>query len=264
MCFKKPNFIFTEPFDFRLISATINDYPGSMNDLRGCNNDGRLVKDTVLSYKYNADVLRLIDSQATVSAVTNAISSAISLLKPGAIVCILADSCFSGDITRLMMNFMGSIPTPENYKRNRFYQTPGVVPTVNYPLFHKSGDIRWIAMGGCGKVAYSADAYINGDYYGAFTYYAMNSLRFDMTYRQWYEAIKKYLPSSLFEQDPTFMGPDDLLDSIIGYRQTLWIHNSSHGTQLNGTNGDSVDEAICLYDGNLRDKVYYNILNKLK
>ncbi len=259
MCWKRPTPpVFTEPVDFRLISASINDYPGDMNDLRGCNNDGRLAKETVLGYWPEANTHRLIDSQATVSNFTSAVSSGVSLMKPDGVICVLADSCYSGDITR----FMG-IVAPSLYKRNKFYPTPGVIAGPNYPLFHKQDRLlRWVVISGCGKVGYSADAYINGDYQGAFTYYAMKTLRPGMTYRQWYAAIRSYLPSASFEQSPVLSGPDRVVDSVIGEKQTLWIHNSSHGTQLNGTMGDAIDEAICLVNGNLRDKEYYNLLNK--
>ena len=257
MCWRPK--IFTEPADFRLISASINDYPGTASDLRGCNNDGRLAKETVLGYWPTASTHRLIDSQATIQAFTNSTTQAISLMKPEGVICVLADSCFSGDISK----FMG-IVSPVDYNKPRFYPTPGVTPQPNYALFKKEErPLRWITIGGCGKVGYSADAYINGDYQGAFTYFAMKVLRPWMTYRQWYAAIRQYLPSDQFDQIPTLSGPSYLLDQEIGRNQTLWIHNSSHGTQLNGTLGDSVDEAICLHNGNLRDKAYYDILNKL-
>jgi len=178
-------------------------------------------------------------------------------MKPGGVICVLADSCFSGDITKLF-HFMA----PSEYKAYKFHNTPGVVTRPSYPLFTKGvGELRWVVMGGCGQVGYSADAYINGDYQGAFSWYAFKTLRPGMTYRQWYLAIRAYLPSAKFEQVPTLDGPDALLDSVIGANQTLWIHNSSHGTQLNGTSG--IDEAICLYNGNFRDKDYFNLLNKL-
>jgi hypothetical protein len=260
MCFWKPNPVFTEPVDFRLISATINDYPGDVNDLRGCNNDGRLAKETVLGHWPTANTHRLMDCQATVSAVTSSISDAVSFMKPDGVICVLADSCFSGEITKM---FMG-IVSQKVYNMPKFYHTPGVAPVLNYPLFQKeTRPLRWISIGGCGKVGYSADAFINGDYQGAFTYYAMKTLKPWMTYRQWYSTIRAYLPSGEFDQVPTLSGPEYLLDQVIGANQTLWIHNSSHGTQLNGTQGDAVDEALCLYNGNLRDKDYFNLLNKL-
>jgi hypothetical protein len=258
-CCNKPSPIFTEPADFRLLSATINDYLGDINDLRGCNNDGMVAKDSVLGYWPTANVHRLIDSKATIPNFTNAVSSGISLMKPGGVVCVLADSCFSGTITK----FMGLIAQAD-YKRNRFHATPGVIVQPRYaPLFSNRGDLRWIVISGCGETQYSADAYINGDYYGAFSYYAFKTLRPGLTYRQWYNQIRTYLPSTKFEQIPSLEGPDNLLDQVIGASQTFWIHNSTHGTQLNGTGDEPIDEAICLYNGDFRDNDYFNLLNKL-
>lgn len=255
---KKSSPIFTESVDFRLISATIDDYLGDINDLRGCNNDGMHAKEAVLGYWPTANVHRLIDSQTTISAFTAAGDSAISLMKPEGIICVLADSCFSGDITK----FMGLV-SPDEYKRNRFYPTPGVSTDPHRKIFKSTGPLRWIVISGCGETQYSADAYINGEYQGAFSYYAFKTLRPWMTYYDWFQAIRVYLPSAKFEQAPTMDGPASLINQKIGANQTLWIHNSTHGTQLNGTQGESIDEAICLYNGNFRDKDYYNMLNKL-
>lgn len=258
MCFKRKPPIFTEPVDFRLISGTIIDYPGDINDLRGCNNDGRLAKDTVLGYWPTANIARLIDSAATVQAFSDTVSSAVSLMKPEGVMCVLADSCFSGTITK----FLGLVAQLD-YKRSKFHATPGVIARPYSTPLTVQGPLRWVAMGGCGEKGYSADAYINGDYYGAFSYYAFKTLQPGITYRQWYNRIRTYLPSTKFEQAPTLDGPDNLLDQVVGANQTLWIHNSTHGTQLNGIAQDPIDQAICLVNGNLRDKDYYNILNKL-
>jgi hypothetical protein len=264
MCFKewfhKPP-IEMLPVKRRVISATINDYPGSINDLNGCNNDGKQVKEVLLNYWNDFDVIRFIDSKTTISNFKTTVAKAISLLKPGSTVLVLPDSCFSGTVTRFAgLYFVGEHPT-----RNRFYQQPGVpVRPPKIKAFVSKGDIKWIVISGCGETQYSADAYINGDYHGAFTWYAMNTLKPDITYRQWHKEICKYLPGTEYEQAPTIEGPDILLDRIVFKDDTLVIHNSTHGTQLAGVGGDEpTDEAICFYDGNLRDDDYYDLLNKI-
>ena len=261
MCWKRKPPVIVNPANRRLLSFTINDYPGSINDLNGCNNDGKQVKETLLTYWPDFDVKRFIDSDAKLATFKAEVAAAITVLSPGATVLILADSCFSGTITRLMQ--IGLL-AEEHPKRNRFYQTPGVsVFPINKPLMHRT-DIRWIVISGCGETQYSADAYINGEYRGAFTYYAMKTLKPRITYRQWHAEIRKYLPGTQFEQAPTIEGPDELLDRMVFYGESLVIHNSTHGTQLPGGNGDEpIDEAICFYDGNLRDDDYYDLLNKI-
>ena len=247
----------------QIISATINDYPGNINDLNGCNNDGNQVKATVLNYWPDCNIIRLIDSKATVNAFKTTVSNAIDLLSPGATVIVLSDSCYSGGNTRPLIG-MGLTDNPHP-THNRFSQTPGVPRQRSNPLqlktFVGAGDINWIVFSGCGATQYSADAWIENEYHGAFTWFAMKTLLPGLTYRQWYNLIKKHLPSREFEQDPTLEGKNLLLDRMVFEGETLMIHNSTHGTELQGVG--EIDQAICLYDGNLRDKEYYKILSAI-
>jgi len=267
MCFKK---WFTdpvapveiEPVFRRLLSFTINDYAGSVNDLNGCHNDGRQLKEVLLNYWPDFDVRRFMDHHATIETFKLDVAASINVLSPGATVLILPDSCFSGTVTRLLNPERQYFPT-----KNRFYQQPGVkmYPHLKSGTFASRGDINWICISGCGETQYSADAYIDGEYHGAFSYYACKTLKPDMTYREWFNEIRRYLPSSEFEQAPTLEGPDRLLDQIVFSTQTLTIHNSTHGTQLPGINGDEpIDEAICFYNGNLRDNDYNLLLQAIK
>jgi hypothetical protein len=262
MCKRKPFPIVPSfPVMRRLLSFTINDYPGNVNDLNGCINDGKQAKETVLTYWPDFDVKRFNDSLATVNTFKSEVGSAIASLNPGATILILPDSCFSGTVTKVF-NFINT----EHPTRNRFFIDPNSTVKLKPKVktFLTKGDIRWIVISGCGETQYSADAYINGEYHGAFTYFAMKTLIPGITYLEWFNKIKTYLPSSNFEQAPTIEGPVELMNRIVFEDQTLVIHNSTHGTQLNGIYGDEdIDEAICLYDGNLRDNDYYTLLNKL-
>jgi hypothetical protein len=247
----KPPIILTNR---RLLSFTINDYPGSINDLNGCNNDGSQVKETLLTYWPDFDVKRFIDSEAKVNTFKKEVATAIAVL-------VMADSCFSETITRLIK--IGLL-AEEHPTRNRFYHTPGVPIQKIVRTFVSKGNIRWIVMSGCGETQFSADAYINNSYHGAFTWFAMKTLKPGITYREWHKEISKYLPGTEYEQIPGLEGPDELLDRKVFECETLVIHNSTHGTQLAGNGGDEpIDEAICFYDGNLRDDTYYNLLNKI-
>ena len=244
----------------RFISAAINDYPGVVNDLRGCLNDSRQGKDTLLLNWPDFDIRRLLDAEATVQAFKNMVSSAIASLKPGATVCVLSDSCFSQTNTRIVHE-LGVQET--HVPRNRFYATPGQPTKKIFRPFFLRSDINWIAMSACGETQTAADAFINDNYHGAFSWYAFRLLKPNMTYRHWAALIREYLPSDEYDQIPSIEGPDYLLDRLACADNTLIIHNSTHGTQLTGYGEEDVDEAICFYDGNLRDNEYFMLLNKI-
>jgi len=261
MCWRKKPPIVVTPAKRRALSFTVNDYPGSVNDLNGCNNDGKQLKETLLNYWPGFDVKRFLDSDAKIATFKAEVEAAITALSPGAIVVVLADSCFSGTITRLMDLGFAANPHPT---RNRFYQQPGIPQKTILKPFVATFDMKWIVISGCGETQYSADAWINSEYHGAFSWYAFKTLVPEMTYRQWYTEIRRYLPGSQYEQIPSLEGPDAMLDTKVFSTETLVIHNSTHGTQLSGGSDEDIDEAICLYDGNLRDDDYYNLLTNIK
>jgi hypothetical protein len=262
MCFKKQMtpIIPMEYAERRLISAAINDYPGSVNDLRGCLNDSRQAKDICLTHWPDFDVRRLLDQEATLAAFKSMVSGAIASLKPGATVCVISDSCFSATNTRLIDARGVELG---HLNKNRFYATPGE-PTrlISRPFFPRS-DIKWIAISACGETQTAADAYINDSYHGAFSWFAFRLLKSGITYRHWFTLIRQYLPSTEFDQMPTIEGPDYLLDSLVCSGNTLFIHNSTHGTTLTGIAEEDIDEAICFWDRNLRDNEYFELLNKI-
>jgi hypothetical protein len=132
----------------------------------------------------------------------------------GAIVVVLLDSCFSGTATR------ASNPI---YNKPRFKKTKGLFlrRRTRKRLFRSdenadkgfgANELPWIVISGCGEQQTSSDAFINGNYNGAFTFYAMKALEPGMTYRTWFEKIRTYLPSSQYTQAPELEGRADLLD----------------------------------------------------
>ena len=142
--------------------------------LRGCLNDSRQAKDTLLTHWPDFDIRRLLDTEATVSAFKSIVSAAIASLKPGATVCILSDSCFSATNTRLIHERGIS---DGHIQRNRFYATPGEPQRiVSRPFFLRS-DINWIAISACGETQSAADAFINDNYHGAFSWYAFRLIK---------------------------------------------------------------------------------------
>ena len=98
------------------------------------------------------------------------------------------DSCFSGTSTRK------NVPDT----RTRFMPPPFEIDEhvrVKRGIYN---DLKWIVLSACAENQTAADAYINGKYHGAFTYYAMNTLRGFYTYKEWFNAIRDYLPNSYF------------------------------------------------------------------
>ena len=126
----------------------------------------------------------------------------------GAKVIILLDSCFSGTATREINGFG---------KKGRFIQTKNYKPGLrSKKRFAKSYDnAKWLTISGCGEHQTSADAFINNKYRGAFTYYALKALYTTMTYEQWFNKIKTYLPSEDFEQAPEMEGNEKLYSKIV-------------------------------------------------
>ena len=80
MCWKKKPPVIVSPANRRLLSFTINDYPGSINDLNGCNNDGKQVKETLLTYWPDFDVKRFIDADAKLGTFKAEVAAAITAL----------------------------------------------------------------------------------------------------------------------------------------------------------------------------------------
>jgi len=264
MCFKKwfrPPIVPINPVERRLLTFGKNKYGGQ--NLQGCWNDSlNLSKELLLLYP-DFDVRKFRDGEVTVNRYISEVENAISLLNPGATVLVMADSCFSGTITR----FPGMGLIEKNHPtRNRFYdQGLPQRKTVNKKIFRNSGDLRWIVMSGCGEHQTSADAYIGGQYVGAFTYFAIIALEKGMTYKQWYDRIREYLPSAYFSQSPTLEGPDELLNRKVFEDETLVIHNSSHGTytyDIDGDENDGQDEAL-YFDKILIDDKIGQILSKI-
>lgn len=66
-----------------------------------------------------------------------------------------------------------------------------------------------LLMSGCQDHEYSFDAWFQGRPNGAFTFVALKALRTlpaNATYKQWYDAIRKTLPSAQYPQTPNLYG----------------------------------------------------------
>jgi hypothetical protein len=250
----------------RALLFAINNYPGTGNDLNGCLNDQRDVANKLEElYPGQFDIKKFSDSEVTTYCYETEVEKAIAQLSPGALVIIFADSCFSGTITK----FFNDNPHPT---KSRFLKNPELPQRllVNRRFaIMKNEPVKWLTFATCQENQTSADAYINGEYHGAGTYYAfLKALQPDMTYRQWGDAVGRYLPNITFgyDQDPYIEGPSELLDRIVFTGEVLLIHNSSHGTQTHDSNGDEsdgYDEALYLYNGIVTDDEINELLQKI-
>jgi len=134
------------------------------------------------------------------------IGSYLKNIPDGAIVVLMFDSCFSGTVTR---------SSKDKKNKIKFVKTEGLPLRRKKRIRISKEEMKWIVFSGCEEHQTSADAYINGDYNGAFTYYAMKTLVPNITYNEWLVQIKKYLPSSIFEQIPTLEGKVSLFDNKV-------------------------------------------------
>ena len=218
--------------EHRFITFGRNLYGGG-NDLKGCVNDSHNMTNSFAKAIPGLTIHKYLDYDVTEKNYLEGMEQAISVLSPGATVVVIMDSCYSGTATRLMGN--------PRYMKSRFID-PGVpVPQGKVKKVARTDFMKWIAISAASEHQTATDVKIGSQYVGAFSYYAYKLLKSGMTWREWFSAIKLYLPSADFDQIPTIEGPEFLLDRIIGVDQELIIHNSSHGTWQVDKSGDEAD-----------------------
>jgi len=123
----------------------------------------------------------------------------------GAYVVLLFDSCFSESITRAIL--------PQG-SENKFVQMPGLpLSKHRKKIVNFKAEFNYIVMSGCQENQTSADAFINGRFNGAFTYYALKALTSkDLTYSAWFKEMLAEFDRSQYDQVPTLEGREDLLN----------------------------------------------------
>lgn len=118
--------------------------------------------------------------------------------RPGVHIVVILDSCFSGTMTRKPRASLG---------RAKFIPTYEIPPKLKRrKQFLAEEDMVEILMSGCSDSEYSYDAYIDGAFTGAFTHYALKAFSVGMTFKDWHETIKLYLPSTSYPQTPQLEG----------------------------------------------------------
>jgi hypothetical protein len=131
----------------------------------------------------------------------------LQLIPDGAKVIVALDSCFSAGSTKLFK---------ENVKP-RYVQTQEIDPSIKIRRsFVKADDMKYILFAGCGERQTSADAYINNEYHGAFTYYWLKAWEETFKYRQWNEkTVNLIAQTNEYDQIPEIIGNENLSNQII-------------------------------------------------
>ena len=174
-------------------------------------------------------------------------------------VLIFQDCCFSEDNTRKIYH---------QSVKSRFVAPAGVIEPVIIKHAYRSVDMKWLAFSACQDYQTASDAYISGNYAGAFTYFCYESIEagYDLQgigslsqNHSWHR-----VPLSRY---PNFRGPDYLMNKKVFSDKTLVVHYSGHGTFVKDRNGDEADgqdEAMYLYDGALLDDELSLVICKIE
>lgn len=132
--------------------------------------------------------------------------------KFGTKIVVLSDSCFSGTVTRFTSMIVNPASLHTKHLEKVRYLPPGnflegneLHRAIRAPAVHASESrTPALLISGCGEDEYSYDAWINGRYNGAFTYYALQQLKSGpRSYKEWHNMIRQVLPApTTYPQSP--------------------------------------------------------------
>jgi uncharacterized caspase-like protein len=130
----------------------------------------------------------------------------------GARILLISDSCHSGSVTRGREDDLDADTPRARYMPLEAWMPRGELPVswarpakLMVGLARAGSDLL---LAGCQDTEYSWDTRFRGRPNGAFTYYALKTLRErkPATYEAWFKAIREYLPSSRLPQSPQILG----------------------------------------------------------
>lgn len=112
----------------------------------------------------------------------------------GVQVIVILDSCFSGTATRVLL---------KESTRRKYIELYPIEPDMKKRKgFLVEEAMKEILLSGCGDDEYSYDAFINGRYNGAFTRYAIDTTRENLSYEDFINELGQKLPSRDYPQTP--------------------------------------------------------------
>jgi hypothetical protein len=255
----------------------INDYPGTENDLAGCDNDARdwaaalqargfkvrmLLDRAATGRRMRQEIAALVgrarkgdlvvvqysghgsvvpdtngdepdgadeclcpwDIASQGPLIDDELFALFSARKPGVRVFMISDSCHSGTVTRFEPIstppvICGSTPP----RRTVRFLPPAVFlgrriaerlrQWKRRRAAEAASRYAGLLLAACQDNEYSYDAWFHGRPNGAFTYVALAALKrlpASATYHEWFERIRKALPSRQYPQSPNLFGPDGM------------------------------------------------------
>jgi len=136
------------------------------------------------------------------------IGNVLDIIPEGAKVILVFDSCYSGTVTKAA-----------SMNQNRFHQMIGLPVRHNvnkkFAKGWKLSTLNYIVITACEDYQVCMDAYFDGRYNGAFTYYWVQSLFKGVPYINTYKTVKYLLSESEFEQTPTIEGIEEMINKEI-------------------------------------------------
>ena len=235
----------------KAICIGINNYPGVLNDLKGCVNDANDWAELLTEFGF--EVEKLLDNQGTRENIKAALRDLVATLKSGdygvftysghgtynrdtsgdepdsydealyvydgillddelreilddlksqASLVFVADSCYSGTVTRV-------VEDETQYAKPRFMPVLGYSPLI--PVKGRllaEAEMLELLLTGCSDSEVSYDAYINGRYNGAMSRYAIDAIKDnrEATFNEFYALLRQTLPSQEYPQTPQLEG----------------------------------------------------------
>jgi hypothetical protein len=130
----------------------------------------------------------------------------------GVRIVLVSDSCHSGSVSRLAPSPGGAAVrvrflSPQNFLPADALQS--ATARAARPVYGAARPFGGVLLAGCRDTEYSYDASFNERPNGAFTYFALKTLK-DLpagaNYRDWFKAIRERLPSQSYPQTPNLGG----------------------------------------------------------
>lgn len=131
---------------------------------------------------------------------------------PGVRIVLISDSCHSGSVTRGSEEDIDpDVPRIRFMPPEAWMAREDLPPAALRMAIPRGGFTRAggdLLLAGCRDTEYSYDTRFKGRPNGAFTYYALKTLREAQpsTYEKWFNAIRAYLPSTRLPQTPQIFG----------------------------------------------------------